>query len=217
MEDIIPLVDQEALQEFRNRALNPEHPVTRGTAQNPDIFFQAKESSNRYYDAVPDIVANYMKEITKITGREYHPFDYYGDPEAENIIIAMGSVTETIKETIDYLAAQGKKVGWLQFTCSALSQPNILCRQFRQMLNALQCSTGPKNRDQQANPCTSISSQLFYGKENAPVIVGGRYGLGSKDTTPSQILSVYENLEMNEPKNDLQLVLLMMLPSSHYL
>ncbi len=111
MEDIVPLIDKQALQEFRNRALNPENPVTRGTAQNPDIFFQAKESSNKFYDAVPDIVAGYMNEISKITGRRYRPFTYYGDPEAENIIIAMGSATETIRETIDYLTSQGKKVG----------------------------------------------------------------------------------------------------------
>ncbi len=108
---MVPMVDMEALQEFRNRALNPENPVTRGTAQNPDIFFQAKESANKFYDAVPDIVSNYMDQISKLTGRKYRPFDYYGDPEAENIIIAMGSATETIKETIDYLTSQGKKVG----------------------------------------------------------------------------------------------------------
>ena len=105
------MLDREALKKFRAAALNPEHPVTRGTAQNPDIYFQAREACNKFYDAVPDMVAETMKEISAITGREYAPFVYYGDPEAENVIVAMGSVTETIKETVDYLRAQGKKVG----------------------------------------------------------------------------------------------------------
>ena len=110
-EDMAKLIDYEALKAFRDRALNPEHPVTRGTAQNPDIFFQAREAANKFYEAVPDIVEAYMQEITKLTGREYQPFTYYGAPDAENIIIAMGSVTETIKETVDYLMSKGEKVG----------------------------------------------------------------------------------------------------------
>lgn len=111
--DLTALIDGEALQAFRDRALNPEHPVTRGTAQNPDIYFQTREVSNKFYDAIPDVVAEYMKEISKITGREYKPFTYYGDENAENIIIAMGSVTDPIRETIDYLRAKGEKVGLL--------------------------------------------------------------------------------------------------------
>ena len=110
-EDMAKLIDYKALQEFRDRALNPEHPVTRGTAQNPDIYFQAREAANRFYDVVPDIVEEYMQEITKMTGREYHPFTYYGSDDAENIIMAMGSVTETIREVIDHLRKKGKKVG----------------------------------------------------------------------------------------------------------
>ena len=110
-EDMAKLLDFEAVQAFRNRALNPEHPVTRGTAQNPDIYFQAREAGNRFYHPIPDLVESYMKEITKLTGREYHPFVYYGAPDAEHIVIAMGSVTETIKETIDYLIGKGEKVG----------------------------------------------------------------------------------------------------------
>ncbi len=202
LKDMMPLVDMDAIQEFRNRALNPENPVTRGTAQNPDIFFQAKEASNSFYDAVPDIVADYMDEISKITGRKYRPFTYYGAPDAENIIIAMGSVTETIKETIDYLASQGKKVGVISVH---------LFRPFsaKHFVEAL-----PKSvkriavLDRAAEPGASgeplfldVQSQ-FYGKKDAPIIVGGRYGLGSKDTTPSQIMSVYENLEMKEPKGN---------------
>lgn len=202
LEDMIPLVDQEALQEFRDRALNPETPVIRGTAQNPDIFFQAKESSNRFYDAVPDIVAGYMKEISKLTGREYQPFDYYGDPDAENIIVAMGSATETIKETIDHLTAQGKKVGMIAVH---LFRP-FSAKYFMQALpkNVKRIAVLDRAKEPGANgePLYIDIKNHFYGKENAPVIVGGRYGLGSKDTTPSQILSVYENLEMKESKND---------------
>ncbi|HDR50709.1 MAG TPA: pyruvate:ferredoxin (flavodoxin) oxidoreductase, partial [Mariniphaga anaerophila] len=202
MEDMIPLVDQEALQEFRNRALNPENPVTRGTAQNPDIFFQAKESINKFYDAVPDIVAGYMKEITKLTGREYHPFNYYGDPEAENIIIAMGSVTDTIKETIDYLRAQGKKVGMIAVHLFRPFSAEYFMQALPKTVKRLAVLDRAKEPGSAGEPLLLDVKSQFYRKENAPLIVGGRYGLGSKDTTPSQILSVYENLEMNEPKND---------------
>ncbi len=200
-EDYAPLIDMEALQVFRDRALNPENPVTRGTAQNPDIFFQAKEAGNKFIDAVPDIVEAYMQEINKLTGREYHPFTYYGAEDAENIIIAMGSVTETIKETIDYLASQGQKVGLMSVH---------LYRPFsaKYFMNALPASVKricvlDRSKEPGANgePLYLDVKDLFYGKENAPVIVGGRYGLGSKDTTPSQIMSVYENLAMAEPKN----------------
>ena len=201
MEDIRPLVDMDAIQAFRDKALNPEHAVTRGTAQNPDIFFQAKESANKFYDAVPDIVESYMKEISKITGREYHPFTYYGAQDAENIIIAMGSVTETIKETIDYLAAQGKKVGLLSVHLyrpfSAKYFMNVLPASVKR-ITVLDRSKEPGANGE---PLYLDIKDVFYGKANAPLIVGGRFGLGSKDTTPSQILSVYENMEMNEPKN----------------
>ncbi len=202
MEDIVPLIDQEALQEFRNRALNPESPVLRGTAQNPDIFFQAKESANRFYDAVPDIVAGYMKDISKITGREYRPFSYYGDPEAENIIIAMGSVTETIKETIDYLNAQGKKTGMIAVHLFRPFSSKYLLQVLPKSVKRIAVLDRAKEPGSAGEPLYLDVKSIFYGKENAPVIVGGRYGLGSKDTTPSQIISVYENLEKSEPKTD---------------
>ena len=202
MEDIVPLVDQEALQEFRNRALNPENPVTRGTAQNPDIFFQAKESSNKFYDAVPDIVAGYMKEISKITGREYQPFSYYGDPEAENIVVAMGSVTETIRETIDYLTAQGKKAGLVAVHLFRPFSAKYFMDALPKTVKRIAVLDRAKEPGSAGEPLYLDIKTQFFGKENAPVVVGGRYGLGSKDTTPSQILSVYENLEMNEPKGD---------------
>ena len=202
MEDIRPLVDQEALTEFRNRALNPEHPVTRGTAQNPDIFFQAKEAANRYYDAVPDIVAHYMDEISKLTGRKYRPFNYYGAPDAENIIIAMGSVTETIRETIDYLTSQGKKVGLISVHLFRPFSAKHFVEALPKSVKRIAVLDRAKEPGAGGEPLFLDIRSHFYGKENAPVIVGGRYGLGSKDTTPSQILSVYENLDMKEPKGD---------------
>ncbi|HPF94719.1 MAG TPA: pyruvate:ferredoxin (flavodoxin) oxidoreductase, partial [Tenuifilaceae bacterium] len=110
-EELAGLVDRDALQAFRDRALNPEHPVTRGTAQNPDIYFQSREAANKYYDALPDIVEDYMKQLSEITGRKYDLFDYYGDANAENIIVAMGSITDTIKEVVDHLNQKGEKVG----------------------------------------------------------------------------------------------------------
>ncbi|QIA07759.1 pyruvate:ferredoxin (flavodoxin) oxidoreductase [Draconibacterium halophilum] len=202
MEDMIPLVDQEALQEFRNRAINPENPVTRGTAQNPDIFFQAKEAGNKFTDAVPDIVADYMDQISELTGRKYRPFTYYGAPDAENIIIAMGSVTETIKETIDYLTAQGKKVGLISVHLFRPFSAKYFIEALPESVKRIAVIDRAKEPGAGGEPLFLDIRSHFYGKENAPVIVGGRYGLGSKDTTPSQIVSIYENLELNEPKSD---------------
>lgn len=200
-EDIRPLIDYEALQAFRDHALNPESPITRGSAQNPDIFFQAREASNSFYDAVPDIVENYMQEIKRLTGREYHPFSYYGAEDAENIIIAMGSATETIKETIDYLATQGKKVGLLSVHLYRPFSAKYFLDAMPKSAKRIAVLDRSKEPGANGEPLYLDVKDVFYGKENAPVVVGGRYGLGSKDTTPAQILSVYENLEMNEPKN----------------
>jgi len=200
-DDLAALIDQDALKSFRNRALNPEHPVTRGTAQNPDIFFQAREASNKFYDAVPDMVEDYMQKITKITGREYHPFSYYGAADADNIIIAMGSVTETIRETIDYLNSHGKKLGLISVH---LYRPFSLKYLFNVMPSTVKrVAVLDRTKEPGANgePLYLDVRDAFYNRKNAPVIVGGRYGLGSKDVTPAQIISVYNNLEMNEPKN----------------
>ena len=202
MEDMIPLVDQEALTEFRNRALNPEHPVTRGTAQNPDIFFQAKEAANRYYVAVPDIVADYMDQISELTGRKYRPFTYYGAQDAENIIIAMGSVTETIRETIDYLTEQGKKVGLIAVHLFRPFSAKHFVEALPKSVKRIAVLDRAKEPGAGGEPLFLDIRSHFYGQKDAPIIVGGRYGLGSKDTTPSQILSVYENLDMKEPKGD---------------
>jgi pyruvate-ferredoxin/flavodoxin oxidoreductase len=197
---IAALIDQDALQAFRDRALNPEHPFTRGTAQNPDIFFQAKEACNPFYDAVPDAVEAYMQEINKITGREYHPFTYYGAKDAENVIVAMGSVTETIREVIDYLNAQGKKYGLVSVH---LYRPFATKYFFNVMPSTVKKITVlDRTKEPGANgePLYLDIRDAFYGKDNCPIIVGGRYGLGSKDVTPSQIIAVYKNMEMKEPK-----------------
>ncbi len=200
-EKMLPLLDMNLVQEFRDRALNPEHPVSRGSAQNPDIFFQAREASNRFYDAVPDIVEDYMKEITKITGREYHPFTYYGAKDAENVIIAMGSVTETIRETVDYLALQGKKVGLLVVHLYRPFSAKYFLNVLPKSVKRIAVLDRSKEPGAVGEPLYLDICEVLYGTENAPLIVGGRFGLGSKDTTPAQILSVYENLELKEPKN----------------
>ncbi|QZE14675.1 pyruvate:ferredoxin (flavodoxin) oxidoreductase [Halosquirtibacter laminarini] len=201
-EDLMPLVDMDAVKEFRERALNPEHPVTRGTAQNPDIFFQAKEASNSFYDVVPDIVEDYMQEITKLTGREYHPFTFYGAEDAENIIIAMGSVTETIKEVIDAQVAEGKKVGLISCHLYRPFSEKYFFNVLPKTVKRISVLDRTKEPGAQGEPLYLDVRSLFYDKAEKPLIVGGRFGLGSKDTTPAQIISVFNNLEMTEPKND---------------
>ena len=200
-EDMMKLLDKEALQAFRDRALNPEHPVTRGTAQNPDIFFQAKEAINRFYEPIPDVVDAYMQEITKMTGRVYHPFMYYGHPEAENIIVAMGSITDTTKEVIDYLMSKGEKVGLISVH---LYRPfsekyffNVLPRSVKRICVLDRTKEPGANGD----PLYLDIRDMFYDRDNRPMIIAGRYGLSSKDTTPSQIITVFDNLKMKEPKN----------------
>ena len=206
----IELIDEEALKgmvstkslaKFRAKALSPDSPVTRGTAQNGDVYFQAREACNQYYDAVPDVVARYMGEISELTGREYRPFDYYGDPEAENIIIAMGSVTETIKETIDYLTAQGKKVGVMIVRLYRPFSAKYFMKALPKSVKRIAVLDRTKEPGALGEPLFLDIKALFQGAEDAPLVVGGRYGLSSKDTTPAQIVSVYENLDMAEPKD----------------
>lgn len=201
-EDLAPLVDQEALAEFRQRALNPDAPVTRGTAENGDVFFQHREACNNYYDSVPAIVEDYMNKVSEITGRKYGLFDYYGAADADRVIIAMGSVTEAIRETIDHLTAQGEKVG---LVAVHLYRP-FSAKHFLAAVpaTAKRIAVLDRTKEPGANgePLYLDVKDCFYGVENAPVIVGGRYGLGSKDTTPAQILSVYENLALPMPKNN---------------
>ncbi|MBW6499295.1 MAG: pyruvate:ferredoxin (flavodoxin) oxidoreductase [Bacteroidales bacterium] len=199
--ELVKLLDMKALQEFRDRALNPEHPVTRGTAQNPDIYFQSREAANRFYDAVPDIVEGYMKEISKITGREYHPFSYYGAADAENIIIAMGSITETIKETIDYLVGKGEKVGLISVHLYRPFSAKYFFKVLPKSVKRIAVLDRTKEPGANGDPLYLDIRDLLYGMKDAPVIVGGRYGLSSKDTLPSHMIAVFDNLKMKEPKN----------------
>lgn len=200
-EHLYPLVDQEALHNFRMRALNPNTPVTRGTAQNGDVYFQAREAANAFYMAVPEIVQHYMDEIAKITGRQYKLFDYYGAEDAEHIIVAMGSVTETTKEVVDYLAAQGEKVGLLSIHLYRPFSIEHFLGAIPKSVKRIAVLDRTKEPGAMGEPLYLDVRNAFYGKANAPVIVGGRYGLSSKDTTPAQILAVFENLKLPEPKN----------------
>ena len=201
-EDLAPLLNQDALKEFRERALTPDNPVTRGTAQNDDIYFQAREASNPFYDNVPDIVEKYLGKLAEVTGRKYGLFDYYGDPEADRVIIAMGSVTETIREAVDHLRANGEKVGVVAVHLYRPFKAEAFLSVIPETVKRIAVLDRTKEPGAPGQPMYLDVKDSFYGKENAPEIVGGIYGLSSKDTTPSQILSVYENLSLNIPKND---------------
>ncbi|WP_297634272.1 pyruvate:ferredoxin (flavodoxin) oxidoreductase [uncultured Clostridium sp.] len=200
-EELKGLVDWDALNAFRANALNPSHPVTRGTAQNPDIYFQTREAVNKYYDAIPDIVEGYMAEITKLTGREYHCFDYYGAPDADRIIIAMGSATDVCEETIDYLNANGQKVGVIKVRLYRPFDIKKLVAAMPKTVKKIAVLDKTKEPGSIGEPLYLDVRSAFYGEENAPVIVGGRFGLGSKDPNPSEVAAVYENLAQAEPKN----------------
>lgn len=195
------LIDMEAVKAFRDNALNPNHPVLRGTAQNPDIFFQAREASNPYYNAIPNVVEDYMKKFGEKTGRHYNLFDYYGAPDADRVIIAMGSVCDTIEETIDYLNKKGEKVGLVKVR---LYRPFSI-KHFIDAIpkTATKIAVLDRTKEPGANgePLYQDVCTAFYERKGELTIVGGRYGLGSKDTTPEQIIAVYDNLNQNEPKN----------------
>jgi len=199
--DLAKLVDMDALKAFRDNALNPEKPVTRGLAQNPDIYFQTREAINRFYEGIPDEVEAYMQEITKLTGRVYHPFNYYGAEDAEDIIIAMGSITETIKEVVDYQMAKGEKVGLVSVHLYRPFSEKYLMKVLPKSVKRISVLDRTKELGANGEPLYLDLRDIFYGKENAPLIVGGRYGLSSKNTTPAMILSVFENLKLKEPKN----------------
>ena len=195
------LLDREALQKFRDEALNPESPKTRGTAQNDDIYFQTRELSNRFYDAVPDIVANYLTEISKITGRDYKPFNYYGDPEATRVIVAMGSVTQTLEEVVDYLNAKGEKVGIIKVHLYRPFSTKYLFDVMPKSVKKIAVLDRTKEPGSLGEPLYLDIKAAFYGQKDAPIIVGGRYGLSSKDVDPAQMLAVFENLNQSEPKD----------------
>ncbi len=200
-EEIAKLVDYNALQKFRDNALNPEHPVTRGTAQNPDIYFQSREAASKFYDVIPDMVEEYMQEIQKITGREYHPFTYYGAEDAEDIIVAIGSITEVIKEVVDYKVANGEKVGLITVHLYRPFSEKYFMKVFPKTTKRIAVLDRTKEIGANGEPLYLDVRDLFYDKENTPMIIGGRYGLSSKDTTPAMIISVFDNLASENPKN----------------
>ena len=201
-EDYASLLNMEAVQTFRDNALSPNHPVTRGTAQNPDIYFQSREASNKYYNDIVGIVEKYMAQMSELTGRKHSLFDYYGAEDAKNIVVAMGSVTETIEETIDYLNARGESFGLVKVH---------LYRPFsnKHLLEAIPASAKricvldrTKEPGSTGEPLYLDVRNAFFDVDNAPKIIGGRYGLGSKDVTPSEIMTVFENLTSETPKNN---------------
>ncbi len=196
------LVDMDAVADFRARALNPEHPVTRGTAQNPDIFFQAKEASNPFYTVIPDVVADYMSKISEVTGREYKPFNYYGAPDAENVVIAMGSVTEALEELVDYLVAAGEKVGILKVHLYRPFSSKYFFESMPSTVKKIAVLDRTKEPGAIGEPLYLDVRGLYYDVAQKPVIVGGRYGLGSKDTTPTILKAVFDNLKAEAPKNN---------------
>lgn len=195
------LLDYEALERFRKNALNPEYPVQRSTVQNPDIYFQAREASNPYYDKLPQIVADYMAQISKLTGRDYGLFNYYGDASAEHVVIAMGSVCPTLQETVDYLTVAGKKVGLLQIH---LYRPFSVTHFLAKLpVTATRITVLDRTKEPGAigeplyqDVCTALSNRI-----NAPEILAGRYGLSSKDVTPAQMIAAFDNMDAQTPKN----------------
>jgi len=195
------LLDRNALREFRDRALSPSHPLAKGTAQNPDIYFQGREVQNTYFDRAPGIVEDYMRRLGLITGRHYRPFDYYGAPDAENIIVAMGSVCDTIRETIDYLDAKGEKAGLLQVRLYRPFSQKHFFEALPQSAKRIAVLDRTKEPGAPGEPLYLDVCNMFAGRVNPPLVAGGRYGLGSKDTTPIQILAVFNNLKSQPPKN----------------
>ena len=204
-EELRPLVNQKALSEFRARALSPEHPVARGMAENPETFFAHREASNKYYSAIPGIVEKYMEEVSRITGREYKLFSYYGAEDATDVIICMGSVTEAAREAIDHLLAQGRKVGLISVHLYRPFSKKHLLAAVPKTCKRIAVLDRTKEPGAEGEPLYLDVKEAFYDQENRPLIVGGRYGLGSCDTTPTMIISVYDNLALPEPKNHFSL------------
>ncbi len=200
-EDVAKLVDPADVKRFRDRALTPERPQTRGTAENPETFFTHREACNSAYDSVPEVVENYLAEISKITGREYHLFDYYGAEDADRIIILMGSATEAAREAIDHLTSQGEKVGMVAVHLYRPFSVKHLIAAVPKTVKRIAVLDRTKEPGAEGEPLYLDVKSAFYDVENKPLIVGGRYGLGSSDTTPAKIIAVYNNLSLPEPKN----------------
>jgi pyruvate-ferredoxin/flavodoxin oxidoreductase len=199
--DLKKLIDPQAVDAFRGRALHPSHPVAKGTAQNPDIYFQSREAQNKFFGRVPDLVADYMDSLGNLTGRFYHPFDFYGAPDAQNVVVAMGSVCDTAKEVVDCLNAGGEKTGLLQVRLYRPFSKKHFFMALPASVRRIAVLDRTKEPGAPGEPlCLDVLEQ-FYGAENPPLVVGGRYGLGSKDTTPGQLMAVFQNLSSESPKN----------------
>lgn len=200
-EDLAKLLDWDAVKAFRRRALNPDHPVLRGSATNPDIYFQSREAANSFYDALPELVEEAMTDLAKVTGREHHLFDYYGAEDADRIIIAMGSVCQTVQETVDYLNAKGEKVGLLNVH---LYRPFSIEHFFKflpKTVEKVAVLDHTKEPGSLGEPLYLDVKAAFYHSDMHPTIIGGRFGLGGKDTTPDQIFAVFEELKKDAPKD----------------
>ncbi len=200
-EDILPLVDEADIKRFRDRALTPERPVTRGTAENPETFFTHREACNSYYDSVPEVVEEYLAKISEITGREYHLFSYYGAEDADRMVILMGSASDAAREAIDHLNANGEKVGMLSVHLYRPFSIKHLLASVPKSVKRIAVLDRTKEPGAEGEPLYMDVKSAYYDVEDRPLIVGGRYGLGSHDTTPAQIISVFNNLAMPEPKN----------------
>ena len=200
-EDVAKLLNPAFVEDFRNRALSPERPMTRGTAENPETFFTHREACNAAYDKVPEVVEKYLSKISEITGREYHLFDYYGAEDAERVIILMGSATEAAREAIDYLTAQGEKVGMVAVHLYRPFSVKHLLAAVPKTAKRIAVLDRTKEPGAEGEPLYLDVKSAFYDVDNRPVIVGGRYGLGSSDTTPAKIIAVFKNLALPEPKN----------------
>ena len=200
-EEYAQLIDMDAVQAFRDKALSPNHPVTRGTAQNPDIYFQTREVSNKYYDNMIDIVERNMAKVSELTGRKHSLFDYYGAEDAKHVVVAMGSVTEALEETIDYLNAKGEKLGVVKVHLYRPFSKKHFLATMPKTVEKIAVLDRTKEPGSLGEPLYLDICNIYKGVENAPVIVGGRYGLGSKDTTPTDLHAVFENLNLEEPAN----------------
>jgi pyruvate-ferredoxin/flavodoxin oxidoreductase len=206
-EDLAEMLDWDAVNQFRNNALNPEHPVLRGSAQNPDILFQAREACNTFYDALPDVVEEYMNKVNAKIGTDYSLFNYYGAPDADRVIIAMGSVCDTIEETIDYLMAKGEKVGLIKVRLYRPFSIKHFLAQMPKTVKKIAVLDRTKEPGSIGEPLYLDVCTAYFTETNRPEVYGGRYGLGSKDTTPAHILSAFENLKADQPKNGFTLAI----------
>lgn len=200
-EDFKKMVDYDAIKQFKDRALNSGNPVSRGTAQNPDIYFQTREATNSYYEKLPEVVESYMNKINELTGKNYKLFNYYGDPNAEKIIICMGSAAETAEETVDYLIGKGEKVGVLIVHLYRPFSVKHLLQEIPMSVKKIAVLDRTKEPGSQGEPLYKDVMAAFYDKEVRPLIIGGRYGLASKEVSPTHLVSVFKLLDSENPKN----------------